>query len=115
MNKYYLILILAVFLTSISQVMFKTLSNKYQSNPFEVIYSPWIYLSIFIYSIAFVAWFISAGYIQFSVMMGVHVLTLVFGIIFGLIFFSEVITFYKLLAVFFISLGIIIMILDAEK
>ncbi len=114
MTKYYLFLIFAVLLTSISQVIFKLLSDKYQNNIIEVIYSPWLYISIFIYFIAFIAWFISAGYIQFSVMVGVHVLTLVFGILFGLIFFSEVITFAKLSAILLISIGILILVLNSN-
>jgi len=112
MIKYYLFLVLSIMLTAIVQALLKSNSVKHSENLFEAVYDFKLYVVFFIYAIAMIFWYISSSKLQFTLMIPMQILTVVFGGIIGYYFFEESFSVQKILAYVLIIFGILMLVFN---
>ena len=114
MTKYYIYLFFAIILTAIVQAILKIISMKYDGNILASILNPWLYFSLSLLVVAFIAWFISASKIEFSILIPVSVTTIIIGGLIGYFFFEEDFGGKKLLSYILILSGVILLIFSQQ-
>jgi drug/metabolite transporter (DMT)-like permease len=110
MIKYYLFLVSSIILTVIVQALLKNNSVKHSEELFEAVYDFKLYLVFFLYAIAMVFWYISSSKLQFTFMIPMHILTIIFGGIIGYYYFEESFNIQKISAYVLIIFGMIMLI-----
>jgi len=110
MIKYHLFLITSIILTVVVQALLKSNSVKYSGNLFEAIYDSTLYVALFLYATAMVFWYISSSKLQFTFMIPMHILTIIFGGFIGYYFFEESFGIHKILAYILIISGVFVLI-----
>jgi|SaaInlStandDraft_6_1057023.scaffolds.fasta_scaffold19773_4 drug/metabolite transporter (DMT)-like permease len=112
MIKYHLFLITSIILTVVVQALLKSNSVKHSGNLFEAIYDSRLYVALFLYATAMVFWYISSSKLQFTFMIPMQILTVVFGGIIGYYFFEESFSVQKILAYVLIIFGILMLVFN---
>lgn len=109
MNGYFLLLVLAIFGSALSQMFFKILSDKYAGSLQDILMDKTLYLALAIYFFAFVLWIKSAVAINFSVIVPANALIIIFSGVVGYLYFNEAMTLTKLAAYGLILSGVLLL------
>jgi multidrug transporter EmrE-like cation transporter len=115
-NKiYFFLLIFSAITTSAVQVLLKIISSNHQENYFKAIFDPLTFVTLLLYVIAFVGWFISLSKIHFSIAIPVSSISIIASAIIGHFVFNESIGANKIIAFSLITLSMVFLYIDAIK
>ena len=115
MNIYFVLLIGSIFLVSIAQVMFKMIADRNKDVLFNILYDYQFYLALILYLVSVVIWMSALSKIEFSVVIPLNIITVIFGGILGYYLFQENISLLKIISYSLMIIGSALLIFESSK
>jgi len=111
---HFLLLFISILLTVFVQIKLKDISIEYAGNILKALFFIDIYIVLFLYAVALVAWFYAASKIEFTVLIPFNALTIVLGGMAGVFIFSESFDTTKFLAYALIISGVFLLFIHSN-
>jgi|SaaInlStandDraft_5_1057022.scaffolds.fasta_scaffold40184_3 drug/metabolite transporter (DMT)-like permease len=111
---HFILLFISILLTVFVQIKLKDISIEYAGNILKALFFIDIYIVLFLYAVALVAWFYAASKIEFTVLIPFNALTIVLGGVAGVLIFSESFDTTKFLAYTLIISGVFLLFIHSN-
>ena len=113
-NLYFFLLIAAAIAVSAIQVIIKVIANNHQNNYLNIATDPLTFGAIFLYILAFIAWFIALSKLHFSTAIPVSAVSIIASAVIGYFLFGETLSLNKIIAFCLITIAMVILYIDLQ-